>query len=128
MLDQIILNGIRVMAHVGVPDRERAKPQALEISAVLHLDLKPACRTDRLEYTIDYAEVHRKIIGLAKQRPRRLIETMAEDMAKAIIKTFKVKRVEIEIHKFILEHTRSVAVRIVREAPAKRRRRNKHSK
>ena len=114
MSDQILLNNIQVQAYVGVPEKERAHAQLLEISAVLHLDLKAAAQTDRVNQTIDYAAVQQKILEVVRQRPRQLIETVAEDIAQAILGDFKILRVEVEVHKFILENTQSVAVRIVR--------------
>jgi dihydroneopterin aldolase len=116
MSDKIILDGIQVMAHVGVPDEERANPQLLEISVVLFLDLSRAARTERLIMSLDYAEVHRKTIEIVHERPRYLIETVAEDIAQNLLKKFRIERVEVEVRKFVIEHTRYVAVRIMREA------------
>ena len=116
MADQIILHGIQVMARVGVPAEERAQQQPLEISVALDLDLRRAARTEKLNATLDYASVHQKIIQVVQARPRPLIETVAEDIAQALLKIFKIKRIEVEVRKFILQHTRSVAVRIIRKA------------
>ena len=115
MADQIILHGIRVMARVGVPEKERAQQQPLEISVALDLDLRQAARAEKLNATLDYASAHQKIIEVVQARPRSLIETVAEDIAQALLKNFKIKRVEVEVHKFILRHTQSVAVRIIRK-------------
>ncbi len=115
MTDRIILDGIHVMAYVGVPDEERARPQLLEISIVLHLDLCPAACTEQVSASVDYREVQQKVIEVVHQHPRHLIEAVAEDIAQALLQGFKVHQVEVEVRKFILEHTRSVAVHIVRE-------------
>src|SRR3989338_7177050 len=114
MLDRIILDSIKVSANIGVPDSEREKPQLIEVSVVLYSDLRKASRTDQLPMSIDYAEVHRKTIEIVQERPRRLIETLAEEIAEAFIKNFKIEGIEVEVRKFVLEKTRSVAVRISR--------------
>jgi len=114
MPDQIILDGMQIMAHVGVPDEERARPQKLEVSVVLELDLSRAALTDQLTMSVDYVEAQRRTIEVAQQRPRFLIETVAEDIAQRLLRDFKPKRVEVEVKKFVLENTRSVAVRISR--------------
>ena len=107
---------MEVMACVGVPDEERARPQRLEISIVLYLNLSRAGHDDDLSMSINYENVYNKIRAVAEQRPRRLIETVAEDVARSLLDVFKVGRVEVEVRKFILPRTRSVAVRIIREA------------
>lgn len=115
MLDQIILDSIQVSANIGVPDSEREKPQLIEVSIVLYSDLRKAARTDQLQMSIDYAEVHRKTIEIVQERPRHLIETLAEEIAETFIKNFKIEGIDVEVRKFVLEKTRSVAVRISRE-------------
>ena len=116
MKDRIILNGIQVMAYVGVPESERANPQLLEVTIILELDLRPAAHAERLSLSVDYAEVHRKTIEVIQHRHRPLIETVAEDVAQMLLNSFAIERAEVEVQKFILPNTRSVAVRIVREA------------
>ncbi len=115
MTDKIILDGIQIMASVGISEEERSRPQRIEVSVVLNLDLSDAARSEQLNRSVDYAEVHRRIIEVVQHRPRPLIETVAEDIAQTLLKTFKLKQVEVEVRKFILENTRSVAVCIVRE-------------
>jgi len=114
MSDQIIIDGIQVMAHIGVPDEERAKPQKLEISLVLHRDLSPAGRSDDLKGTIDYFFVHQRTLQIVQQKPRKLIESLAEDLSSILTKEFAMEKIEIKIRKFILENTRAVEVHITR--------------
>ena len=103
------------MAHVGVPRKERARAQRLEISIRLDLDLRRAAVSEKIGQTVDYAEVHRRVIEVTRERPRPLIETVAEDVARMILCEFKAGSVEVEVRKFILPRTRSVAVRILRK-------------
>ncbi len=114
MSDCIIIDRMEVMAHVGVPDEERAMPQRLEISLVLERDLREAARKELLDRTVDYAAIHQSILKVVQSRPRPLIETLAEDVAQAVLKEFEVEAVEVKVYKFILPKTRYVAVRIRR--------------
>jgi 7,8-dihydroneopterin aldolase/epimerase/oxygenase len=116
MSDEILIDGIQVMAHVGVPAEERKNAQLLEISLGLFLDLSPAAHADRLSLSLDYAQVHQKTIEIVQQRPRELIETVAEDVAQGLMRVFRVSRIEVEVRKFILPNTRFVAIRITRGA------------
>ena len=113
-VDQIIIKGLRVACCVGVPDAERAEPQEL----LLHVTLFPSKEFGDLEDdiagTVDYHAVALHIEAVALKRPRKLIETLAEDVAAAILQNFSVRRVRVEIEKFILPNTESVGVRITR--------------
>ena len=113
-MDKIIIDKIQVMAKIGVSKEERAHPQPIEISIILHLDLSRAARTDSLGHTLDYALIHRQVIEIVQQRPRLLIETLAEDIARSLARTFRFKRIEVEVRKFILDRTHHVAVYITR--------------
>lgn len=103
------------MAYVGVPEAERTVAQKLEINLEMGLDLSRAASSQRLTMTVDYAEVHRRVIELVHERPRALIESVAEDLAQMILQNFVIQRVDVEVRKFILPNVRSVSVRIVRE-------------
>jgi 7,8-dihydroneopterin aldolase/epimerase/oxygenase len=121
MSDHIVIEGIQVMAHVGVSEEERKNAQLLEISLVLRIDLSAAARTERLNMSVDYAEVHETTIEVVHRRPRALIETVAEDLAHVLLTNFHLEKIDVEVRKFILEHTRYVAVRISREGRAAER-------
>lgn len=64
--------------------------------------------------TIDYAEVRERVIHCARERPRALIETVAEDLAHELITVYRMRRIQVEVRKFVLEHARCAGVRIVR--------------
>lgn len=112
--DQIFIRGQRVSCHIGVPDEERSKPQDL----LIHTRLAPSRIAqpldDNIEQTIDYHAVYLRIIEVATMHPRKLVETLAEDLAEMILSEFDVREVTIEIEKFILPHTESVGVAITR--------------
>jgi dihydroneopterin aldolase len=114
-LDQIVIEGMEAMAFIGVPDEERAKAQKIEITLVLHKDIRRAGKSDHLNDTIDYALVHQKALRVVEQRPRKLIENLAEDLASVLMREFSLQRIDIKVTKFILENTKSVSVCIIRE-------------
>jgi len=114
MQDQILLEGVQVMAYVGITSDERSQPQMLEIDAKLDCNLQTAAQMDRLGLAVDYASVHQAMIATVQLRPRALIETVAEEIAKRILGDFPIKRAEITVRKFVLPNTRSVAVKVIR--------------
>ncbi len=113
-MSEILIAGLRVETRIGVPNDERATAQEVEID----IRIQPARdfqeMGDDLSKTIDYAQVCERITQLAGERPRHLIETLADEVAAMIIAEFGARSVEVELRKFILPRTRHVAVRCMR--------------
>lgn len=112
--DQILIDDLRIDCHVGVPDEERAHSQELWVSVTLFPEACPKPLQDDIERTVDYYAVSLRLDAVAKEKPRMLIETLAEDLAKVVLVEFSVSAVTIEIKKFILPNTQSVGVLITR--------------
>ena len=113
--DTIQIDRLRCVAHIGVPEEERAHAQTLEIS----LGITPASGSfpegDTIEGTIDYFAVSLLVRATAAGRPRQLIETLAQDVATSILHEFPVAEIQVEVRKFILvDNPGGVAVRITR--------------
>jgi len=113
--DTITLSGLRVTSWVGVPTEERAHPQSLEITVVLTPIRGLAGLGDLVEHTTDYAVVARQIQEIATAQKRRLIETLAEDIADTLLAAHPLRHIEVEVRKFILPHCHHVAVRLSKE-------------
>jgi dihydroneopterin aldolase len=115
MLDLIRIVDLEIWSTIGVPDEEREKPQRLLVDLELRVkDIGPASMTDNVKLTIDYAVVTQRIKTMAEARPRRLIETLAEEIAADLLKMFPIISLDLEVKKFILPGTRHVSVRIER--------------
>lgn len=116
MKDTILVKGLEVPLHIGVPDEERAMPQVLKI----HLDLVPrngfSGLNDDIEKTVNYYEVCLRVKELAAERPRKLIETLADEICSMILGEFAVLEILLEIEKFILPDTDFVGLRMHRSA------------
>lgn len=115
MPDLIRLEALELSANIGVPDEERAAPQRLTVSLTIEPLEGFRELADRIEHTVDYFQVARAVQALAAERPRKLIETLAEEIATLVLDRFSVRAVEVELRKFILPETEFVAVRVRRE-------------
>jgi dihydroneopterin aldolase len=115
MSDLIRVIDLEVFALVGVPDEERHERQRLLVSVEISCDTFPhAAGTDNLAWTIDYADVAGHIKSVAAKRSRKLLETLAEELAVDLLKTFPIKKIALEIKKFILPDAQYVSVKIER--------------
>jgi dihydroneopterin aldolase len=113
-MDTIIIEDLGVFYCIGVTDKERAQPQQLSISIQMFQDISAAAASDDLASTIDYHTVARRVIGFGQERSWKLLETVAVELAEAILLEFKPERVTIEARKFAVPESRHVAVRVTR--------------
>ena len=114
MSDLIEIRRLRVSTHIGVPDEERSEPQVLLVTLKLTPSKNFDGLDDEISRTIDYYAVSLEIEALAAARPRRLIETLATDIADHLLTNHPLTRVAISIEKHILPNTECVAVHIER--------------
>jgi len=114
--DEIRISSLRLPTHIGVPDEERATLQELEVDILIRTAHRFESMHDNIAATIDYAAVAARLQKLATQHPRRLIETLASELAACVLDEFKAAGVEIILRKRILPDTDHVAVRVVRGA------------
>jgi dihydroneopterin aldolase len=112
--DRILINGLELPVQIGVPDEERAGWQTLRADLELELVGRVEDFGDDLSATVDYDAVAREIRQLAAERPRRLIESLAGEIAQAVLMRPLVCGVTVTIRKRILPGVDDVAVRIHR--------------
>lgn len=112
--DEIRIATLELLARIGVPDAEREKPQRLTVSLTMEPVNDFTALNDDLARTLDYASVAAAIRELAAARPRRLIETLAEEIAQLVLSRFQCRHVAIELRKYILPETEYVSVRLRR--------------
>ena len=115
MPDLIHIEQLELLARLGVPDDERATPQRLALNLTIEPERDFAELADRIENTVDYFVVAQTVQTLAAAKPRRLLETLAQEIADEVLARFPVRAVAVELRKFILPDTAFVAVRLRRE-------------
>ncbi|MDX6767443.1 MAG: dihydroneopterin aldolase [Candidatus Methylacidiphilales bacterium] len=116
MSDRITIHRLRVPCHLGVPDEERARPQVVEITLSFKAETVPqAAAADDIHLTTNYFNISERIQEVARARPRRLLETLAEDIASVILRDFALFAVDLEIRKFILPDAEAVSLSIKRK-------------
>lgn len=117
MQDKIVLVGLEFFGRHGCSREEQSLGQKFLVDLELSLDLSNL--EDEISATIDYVEVANLARKIVEGIPRKLIETVAIEIAESILKTFsKIESVRVILHKphspveFSL---RDVAVEIFRQ-------------
>lgn len=113
-MDKITIKELEVDTHIGVTPEEQARTQKLLITVVMELDLHQAGRTDQASATTGYDVVTDMIRKVVSERPRKLIEAVADEVASAILGRRMAERVTVEVKKFSIPRTQWVAVEITR--------------
>ena len=113
-MDTIFIEGLTVLAHVGVTRQERSRRQRLSIDLELTLPLARAGRSDSVEDTIDYAAVSLEAKRIAQGHPFSLAEAIAEAVAGMLLERFHPQEVRVRVKKFSVPKARCVGVEIRR--------------
>lgn len=114
----IEIRRLRVRTFIGVPEEERADVQELLLTVRIVPRSDFAAMEDQIDRTIDYAALAAEIQDLALAKPRRLIETLANDVADHVLLNPAASGVEVMVEKFILPDTECVAVSLKKERSA----------
>ncbi|MBP7951493.1 MAG: dihydroneopterin aldolase [Verrucomicrobiales bacterium] len=112
--DCLRIDGLRAETRLGVPEQERARPQGVKINLVLFPAGPLQGLGDDFSRTVDYAAVAERIRAVAAAGERSLVETLAEEIGEMLLREFPLRRVEVEVLKFVLPDTDAVGVRIAK--------------
>ena len=99
VLDWLRLARIQAYGHLGVTQKERDLGQRIEADVELAYAPLKTRRPDVLDEAIDYEEVHRLVRSQIQMSRCRLIETLAEELALALIQEFDSPRVRVRVRK-----------------------------
>jgi 7,8-dihydroneopterin aldolase/epimerase/oxygenase len=95
----IEIAGLSLFTHLGVSEAEREVGQRLVIDLRLEVGECDAIVTDRVEDTIDYAEVCEAVALAAQQRSYRTLERLCAAVADRLVEHFGAESVWIKIAK-----------------------------
>ena len=115
-MDAIILRDLRVEALIGIHKRERHVTQTVSIDLDIGLPGTVVFKSDKVADTIDYEQVALKIKALAASGHYRLVETLAERIARLLLEEFDAPWAKISVAKIgILANAKFVGVTIERK-------------
>ncbi|MBN1868812.1 dihydroneopterin aldolase [Candidatus Sumerlaeota bacterium] len=118
-LDRIHICDLLARCIVGVNEEERLKRQDVVVNATLYADLSEACRSDRIEDTVDYKGIKNRLIEIVEASEFFLVEALAQSLADYCLSLPRIEKVRIRVDKpTALRFARSVGVEIVRSRTA----------
>jgi dihydroneopterin aldolase len=97
--DRLLLEGLQFFGHHGDVEAERALGGRVDVDVEIRSDLRPAGRSDQLADTLDYVRCYEAVRHVVETRQHNLLETVAEEIATALLTDGRVESVRVRVAK-----------------------------
>ncbi len=95
----IEISGLSLYTHHGVSEAEREVGQRLMIDLRLDIGETDATVTDRIEDTVDYAEVCQLVALVAQQRSHKTLERLCSTIAERLLADYELEGIWVKATK-----------------------------
>lgn len=112
--------GLRAIGRHGLLPEEQLRAQPFEIDLRIEADLTKAAATDRVEDTVDYADVCQQVALAAQERSYRTLERLCSAVADRLLDRYAADSVTVKAAKPeppIPLPVEDVSVEVWKEAP-----------
>ena len=99
MGDRIYLRDLRTETIIGIYDWERKIRQTVSFDFEFPTDIHHAAKTDNIEDTLNYKSVAKHVLAFVETSEYHLVETLAEEVARLVLKEFSVEWVKVSLNK-----------------------------
>jgi 7,8-dihydroneopterin aldolase/epimerase/oxygenase len=97
--DRLQLEGMEFFGHHGDLDAERELGSRIYVDVEIAADLSVAGRSDRIDDTLDYVRCFEIVRGVVEEGQHRLLETVAERVAAALLEEPRAESVRVRVAK-----------------------------
>ena len=97
--DRIFLRDLRVETTIGIWEWERRIRQFVSIDLELGADIARAAATDRIEDTLNYKGLAKRVQEFVGESSFQLVETLAERIAALVLEEFGVSWIQVTVNK-----------------------------
>jgi dihydroneopterin aldolase len=98
-MDIIYLHDLRIETVIGIYDWERRVKQTVILDVEMGADIRRAAASDRVDDTINYKAVAKRLLAFVGDSQFELVETLAERVAAVIMEEFGVPWVRVRVNK-----------------------------
>ena len=99
MNDRIFVEGIKFHGYHGLTRLERQIGVRLSVDISLWIDLERSARTDRVRYTVDYREVHERVVAIGRGSSHKLLESFVASVLDSLFEEFSADRISVRVRK-----------------------------
>jgi dihydroneopterin aldolase len=98
-MDIVFIRELKIGTVVGIYDWERRIRQNVVLDLDMGTDISRAAKSDKIEDTLDYKAVAKRLIQFVSGSEFQLVETLAEKVAELVMREFAVRWVKVTLHK-----------------------------
>ncbi len=98
-MDIIFLRDLRISTTIGIYAWERAIRQTLSFDLEMATDIRQAAASDRIEDTLNYKAVAKRISAFVSESHFQLVEALAERVAEVVLTEFDVRWLRLRVNK-----------------------------
>jgi len=98
-MDIIFLSGRTTECIIGIWDWERRVKQKVLVDLEMGADIRRAAGSDRIDDTLDYKSVSKRLLQFIGDSEFQLVETLTERIAELVITEFSVPWVRVRLNK-----------------------------
>ena len=114
-MDKIIIKNLLVRGIIGINDWEREKAQDILINIQISAELSKAGKSDRIEHSVNYRTISKKVIAHVEKAERFTVEALAGDIADLCLADERAQNVRVSVEKpGAIRFAESVGVEIER--------------
>ena len=114
--DSVHIEQLEVFVHVGVTENERTNPQRINLTITVWPNEIFEDLQDDIARAVNYSAVCMAAREFAQKSSNKLIETLAAQLASHLLKLFSIRKVQIELRKFVVPEAKHVSVSVTRTA------------
>ena len=98
-MDKVFIKGLEVEGIIGIFQWEREVRQVISVDIEMEFDNKKAAESDSIEDALNYKKVGKRVTAFIQKSKFKLVESLAENIAKIILKEFPIKKVKVTLSK-----------------------------
>ena len=95
MQDKVFIKDLEVETIIGIFGWERKVKQIVKISLEMDFNISDAAKTDNIDQALDYKSIGKEISSFVGKSRFQLVETMADKIAKRILKNKFIEKVKV---------------------------------
>jgi dihydroneopterin aldolase len=98
-MDLVFIEDLRIETVIGIYDWERKIKQTVALDLQMAFDNRKPAASDRIEDTLDYKAVSKRLIAFVESSHFELVETLAERCAQIVRDEFRVPWLRLKLAK-----------------------------
>ena len=98
-MDHVFIEDLRIETTIGIYDWEKAIRQVVALDLEMAFDNRVPAASDRIEDTLDYKAVSKRLKAFVGESRFELVETLAERCAELVMREFGVRWLRLKLAK-----------------------------